>query len=246
MPPRPSTSSSHSERCVAPVSARARTPAAARTASAAAARAPAHPARATDAGVHVLVPDPARRAARAARRGPARRAGRRLASSGLGSTAAATPVPRRPGPVTAGSLQPDRGGRAARARGHATRIRTAPRHAARTDAQLFIVLDTSRSMAAAPSPTSPTRLGRAERMALRPSARVGVPVGSRDVHRSGPPGSLPERRIGGLRFGRLARPSKRPPPQNVSTVAHDITRTRPRSRPDGFFPSSVHKRVVVV
>src|SRR4051795_6997997 len=55
-------------------------------------------------------------------------------------------------------------------------VRTRTGLRARTDAQVFVVLDTSRSMAAAPSPGAPTRLDAAKQVALSLGSRLhGVP-----------------------------------------------------------------------
>jgi hypothetical protein len=51
-------------------------------------------------------------------------------------------------------------------------------HVTRTDAEIFFVLDTSRSMIASRSPSSPTRLQRARAAAIRVRAQLGqVPAG---------------------------------------------------------------------
>ena len=57
-------------------------------------------------------------------------------------------------------------------------IRTQTPRRQRTDAQAFVVIDTSRSMAARPSPTGASRLQRAKQLALAIGPQLGdVPVG---------------------------------------------------------------------
>ena len=125
-------------------------------------------------------------------------------------------------------------------------IRTHHGTRSRTDAQLFIVLDTSRSMAAAASPTSPTRLARAERMALALGSQFGdLPVGVATFTDRVLPDLFPTADRAAFDSAVSAVTVEDPPPQNVSTVATTLTALTSLAT-DGFFPSSVHKRVVVV
>jgi len=125
-------------------------------------------------------------------------------------------------------------------------IRTHHGTRSRTDAQLFIVLDTSRSMAAAATPTGPTRLARAERIARTLGSQFGdLPVGVATFTDRVLPDLFPTADRAAFDSVVSAVTVEDPPPQNVSTIATTFD-TLSSLATNGFFPDSVHKRVVVV
>jgi len=125
-------------------------------------------------------------------------------------------------------------------------IRTNSALRSRTDAQLFVVLDTSRSMAAAPSPSGLTRLARAERLASDLGAQLGdLPVGVATFTDRVLPDLFPtadraafDSVVSGVRV-------EDPPPQQANTVATTFDALTSLAT-NGFFPDNVQKRVVVV
>ena len=125
-------------------------------------------------------------------------------------------------------------------------IRTHHGTRSRTDAQVLIVLDTSRSMAAAASPSSPTRLARAERLALSLGSQLGVlPIGVATFTDRVLPDLFPTPNRAAFDSVVSAVRVEDPPPQNVSPVATTFGALSSLAT-NGFFPDTVHKRVVVV
>ncbi len=116
----------------------------------------------------------------------------------------------------------------------------------RTDAQLFVVLDTSRSMAAAPSPTSLTRLARAKRLAVELGAQFGdLPIGVATFTDRVLPNLFPTPNRAAFDSTVTSVQVEDPPPQNVSTVATNFDALGALAT-NGFFPDGVQKRVVVL
>ena len=117
---------------------------------------------------------------------------------------------------------------------------------ARTDAQVFIVLDTSRSMAAAPSPGAPTRLARAKRVAIALGARLpGVPLGVATFTDRVLPDLFPTSDAGAYDSAVQSVGVESPPPRDVNTVATGFDAlTEPAT--EGFFAPSARRRALVV
>jgi hypothetical protein len=116
----------------------------------------------------------------------------------------------------------------------------------RTDAQLFVVLDTSRSMAAAPSPSGLTRLARAERLALDLGSQLGdLPVGIATFTDRILPDLFPTPDRAAFDSVASSVRVEDPPPQQANTVATTFDALTSLAT-NGFFSDNVHKRVVVV
>ena len=125
-------------------------------------------------------------------------------------------------------------------------IRTQTNSKARKDAQLLVVLDTSRSMAAAPSPTGPSRLARAKRIALALGAQVGdVPAGVATFTDRVLPDLFPTADRAAFDSVVSSVTVEDPPPRDVNPVATTFDALGALGT-QGFFPDSVHKRAVVV
>jgi von Willebrand factor type A domain len=117
---------------------------------------------------------------------------------------------------------------------------------ARTDAQLFVVLDTSRSMAAAESPNSLTRLARAKRIAIDLGTQIGdLPAGVATFTDRVLPDLFPTADHAAFDSTVSSVQVEDPPPENVSTVATSFDNLAALAT-SGFFPDGVHKRVVVL
>ena len=154
-------------------------------------------AAATDRGCPL--PDTARRRAR----GDAGRAGGRARPpSSEGAPGADEPRPRPAAPALARSPcgRPRRRAVRARARGDAAdQCETTKTIDERTDAQVFVVADVSRSMLASSRAGSSTRLERVQAEADELRARLpGVPVGILSLTDRAPAAPLPDRRRSGL------------------------------------------------
>lgn len=117
---------------------------------------------------------------------------------------------------------------------------------ARTDAQVFVVLDTSRSMAAAATPTGPTRLKRAKEVALELDAKLGdVPVGVATFTDRVLPDLFPSADQAAFDSTVNAVSIEDPPPRLVATTATTFDALSALGT-QGFFPDTVRKRVVIV
>ena len=118
----------------------------------------------------------------------------------------------------------------------------------RTDAEVLFVLDTSRSMAAAVEPGSPTRLERAQAIALRMrSALADVPAGIASLTDRTLPHLFPVADRATFR-GTLERSLgvQRPPPGRSSAVrATDLTALAAVADHD-YFAETAQKRLLVV
>ncbi|HZT15512.1 MAG TPA: VWA domain-containing protein [Gaiellaceae bacterium] len=126
----------------------------------------------------------------------------------------------------------------------ALRERTSLR--ARTDAAAFVVLDTSRSMAAARTPGGTTRLARAKRVALDLAARTGdVPLGVATFTDRVLPDLFPtaDRAAFDAVVGAVSIES--PPPRDVNTVATTFDALGSLGT-GGFFAADVRRRAVVL
>lgn len=125
-------------------------------------------------------------------------------------------------------------------------VRTHTSAKARRDAQLFVVLDTSRSMAAAASPTNATRLARAKQIALALGSRFGdLPVGVATFTDRVLPDLFPTPDRAAFDSVVSSVGIEDPPPRDVNTVATTFDALGALGT-QGFFPDSAHKRVVVL
>lgn len=116
----------------------------------------------------------------------------------------------------------------------------------RTDAQVFVVLDTSRSMAAAASPTAPTRLARARAIALRLGSQLGdVPVGVATFTDRVLPDLFPTADRAAFDSTVASVGIEDPPPRDVNPVATTFDALSALAT-QGFFPDSAHRRVVLL
>jgi hypothetical protein len=125
-------------------------------------------------------------------------------------------------------------------------LETRTRLRARTDAQVFVVLDTSRSMAAASSPGSQTRLARAKRTAIALGARLhGVPLGVATFTDRVLPDLFPTSDTAAYDSAVQSVGIESPPPRDVNTVATTFDGlTQPAT--EGFFAPSARRRALVV
>ncbi len=117
----------------------------------------------------------------------------------------------------------------------------------RTDAQVFVVLDTSRSMLASAEPGAPTRFERARSLAIALGDRLPeVPIGVASITDDLLPHLFPttDRRV----FVATIEKSidvERPPPSTLATVATALEGLA--SAPTkNYFPQSAQRRVLVV
>lgn len=116
----------------------------------------------------------------------------------------------------------------------------------RTDAQAFVVLDTSRSMAASPSPTSPTRLARAKAIALGIGSQLpDVPVGVATFTDRVLPDLFPTADRAAFDSTVASVGIEDPPPRDVNPVATTFDALSALAT-QGFFPDSAHRRVVLL
>jgi hypothetical protein len=126
----------------------------------------------------------------------------------------------------------------------AVRTQTARRE--RTDAQAFVVIDVSRSMAATSSATGPSRLLRAKRLALALAPQLGdVPIGVATFTDRVLPDLFPTSDRGTYDSTVSALTVEDPPPREVSTIATTFDALR-QIATQGFFPQNVRKRAVIV
>jgi VWA domain-containing protein len=117
---------------------------------------------------------------------------------------------------------------------------------ARTDAQAFVVLDTSRSMLAAPSPGAPTRLRTARRDALALVNRLpGIPVGVATFTDRVLPDLFPTSDTAAFDSVVDAVRIESPPPREVNTVATDFDALTALAT-QGFFTTRAKRRAVVL
>jgi von Willebrand factor type A domain len=120
-----------------------------------------------------------------------------------------------------------------------------PRHE-RTDAEAFVVLDISRSMAATPSATGPTRLQRAKRIALTLATQFGdIPVGVATFTDRVLPDLFPTSDHAAYDSAVSAVTVEDPPPSETSTVATNLGALT-QIATQGYFPRSARKRAVIV
>jgi hypothetical protein len=117
---------------------------------------------------------------------------------------------------------------------------------ARTDAQAFVVIDTSRSMKAAASPGGVTRLGRARRAAIAAAGALGdVPAGVATLTDRVLPDLCPTPNRAAFDSAVEALTAEDPPPRDINTVATTFGALGELAT-EGFFPESVRKRAVVL
>jgi hypothetical protein len=125
-------------------------------------------------------------------------------------------------------------------------IRTQTPRRQRTDAQAFVVIDVSRSMAARPSATGASRLQRAKQIAFAIGPQLGdVPVGVATFTDRVLPDLFPTSDRATYDSTVSALTIEDPPPQEVSTVATTFEALQ-QVATAGFFPDSVRKRAVIV
>jgi hypothetical protein len=116
----------------------------------------------------------------------------------------------------------------------------------RTDAQAFVVLDTSRSMLASPSPKGPTRLAAAKRIALSLALRLpGIPLGVATFTDRVLPDLFPTSDLASFDSTVEAVGIEDPPPRDVNTVATTFDALTSLAT-EGFFPDEVRRRAVVL
>ena len=117
---------------------------------------------------------------------------------------------------------------------------------ARTDAQAFIVLDTSRSMLAAPSPGGSTRLRTARRDALALASRLpGIPLGVATFTDRVLPDLFPTSDTAAFDSVVDAVRIESPPPREVNTVATDFDALTGLAT-QGFFTARAKRRAVIL
>lgn len=125
-------------------------------------------------------------------------------------------------------------------------LRTTAALHARTDAQVFVVLDTSRSMLAAPAPGATTRLARAKSIAEQVAASLrGVPVGVATFTDRVLPDLFPTADSGAVDGVLRSVKIEDPPPRDVNTVATTFDALSSVAT-QGFFLGGVHKRAVLL
>jgi uncharacterized protein (DUF58 family) len=125
-------------------------------------------------------------------------------------------------------------------------VRTTTTLRARTDAEVFVVLDTSRSMVAAPSPGGTTRLATAKRLALALAVRLhGIPLGVATFTDRVLPDAFPTSDSRVFDSTVEAARIEDPPPRDSNTVATSFDALAALAT-EGFFSPSAHRRVVVV
>ena len=117
---------------------------------------------------------------------------------------------------------------------------------ARTDAQAFVVLDTSRSMLAAPSPGGPTRLQAARREALTlPGRLAGIPLGVATFTDRVLPDLFPTSDSAAFDSVVQSVRIENPAPREVNTVATTFDALTELAT-EGFFTSKATRRAVIL
>ena len=125
-------------------------------------------------------------------------------------------------------------------------VRTQTSLRERADAQAFVVVDTSRSMLASPSPNAPTRLAAAKRLAFSLALRLpGIPLGVATFTDRVLPDLFPTSDPASFDSVVDSLTVNDPPPRDVNTVATTFDALTELST-EGFFPANVHKRAVVL
>jgi von Willebrand factor type A domain len=116
----------------------------------------------------------------------------------------------------------------------------------RTDAEAFVVIDTSRSMAAAPSPSGSSRLARAKREALALASSFGdIPVGLATFTDRVLPDLFPTTNQATFDSAVSALGLESPPPRDVNRVATTFDALTELAT-QGFFPRTAQKRAIIV
>jgi von Willebrand factor type A domain len=121
-------------------------------------------------------------------------------------------------------------------------------HRVRSDAQAWFVLDTSLSMKASASPTSPTRFERAKSLAIRLRAALGdVPVGLASITDRALPHLFPtgDREAFTETVNKVIGIEK-PPPSDGMGVRITTLGAISRIATDNFFAPSARKRLIVL
>jgi hypothetical protein len=119
--------------------------------------------------------------------------------------------------------------------------------ALRTDAGIFVVVDTSNSMAAGASSRAPSRLAQAKRVALAVGGRLpGIPLGVATFTDRVLPDAFPsaDRAIFDSTIQSLSVDD--PPPRETSRVATDFSALAAIQRADFFSPAQRHRAVLVI
>jgi hypothetical protein len=125
-------------------------------------------------------------------------------------------------------------------------VRTHASVRARTDAEAFVVLDTSRSMLASHRPGGRTRLARAKRQALSLAATLqGVPLGVATFTDRVLPDLFPTADRGAFDSTVESVTIESPPPRDVGTTATSFDALSALAT-EGFFPPATRRRAVVL
>jgi hypothetical protein len=125
-------------------------------------------------------------------------------------------------------------------------VRTTTSLRARTDSQAFVVLDTSRSMAASPSPGGTTRLQAAKGIALSLGTRLpGIPLGVATFTDRVLPDLFPTSDSGVYDSVVDSATVEGPPPRDSNTVATTFGALTELAT-EGFFAPTAHRRAVVL
>jgi hypothetical protein len=119
--------------------------------------------------------------------------------------------------------------------------------ATRADAGIFVVVDTSNSMAAAASTQAPSRLEQAKRIALSVGSQLpGIPLGVATFTDRTLPSAFPtaDAAVFNSTIRSLAIDS--PPPRETSRVATDFSALAAIQRADFFSPAQRHRALVLL
>ena len=118
---------------------------------------------------------------------------------------------------------------------------------ARADAAIFVVVDTSNSMAAASSAHSPSRLEQAKRIALSIGSQLpGIPLGVATFTDRTLPDAFPSADAASFNSTIRSLAIESPPPRESSRVATDFSALAAIQRADFFTPSQRHRAVLLI
>jgi hypothetical protein len=117
----------------------------------------------------------------------------------------------------------------------------------RADAAVFVVVDTSNSMAAAPSASAPTRLEQAKRIALTVGSQLpGVPLGVATFTDRTLPDAFPSADAAIFNSTVRSLTIESPPPRESSRVATDFSALAAVQRADFFTPGQRHRALLLI
>jgi uncharacterized protein with von Willebrand factor type A (vWA) domain len=118
---------------------------------------------------------------------------------------------------------------------------------ARTDAAVFVVVDTSNSMAAAPSARSPSRLEQAKRIALSVGSRLpGIPLGVATFTDRTLADAFPSADAAIFNSTIRSLAIESPPPRESSRVATNFSALAAIQRADFFTRAQRHRAVLLI